>query len=84
MLAVGLGEEAVQFYLSQVTDGRIVVACINSPLNVTLSGDSTGISQVQVLLDADKGFAGSLPSKLHIIRTICSSWLMSTWKHCRI
>jgi len=63
MLAVGLGEDAIQSYLTQVTDGKIVVACINSPLNVTLSGDSAGISQVQALLEADKVFARRLAVK---------------------
>ena len=60
MLAVGLGEAAVQPYLDQVTDGEIVIACINSPSNVTLSGDSAGIAQVQRLLDDDKIFARKL------------------------
>lgn len=46
MLAIGLGEAAVQPYLERVTHGEVVVACINSPSNVTLSGDSAGIAQV--------------------------------------
>lgn len=63
MLAVGLGEAAVQPYLDQVTEGQIVVACINSPSNVTLSGDSAGIAQVKRLLDEEKVFARRLVVK---------------------
>jgi len=42
MLAAGLGEE-IKPYLERVTEGKIVVACVNSPMNVTLSGDTAGI-----------------------------------------
>jgi acyl transferase domain-containing protein len=59
MLAAGLGEE-IKPYLERVTEGKIVVACVNSPMNVTLSGDTAGILQVQQLLEADKIFARTL------------------------
>ncbi|KAG9239333.1 hypothetical protein BJ875DRAFT_491623 [Amylocarpus encephaloides] len=63
MLAVGLGEVAIKPYLDQVTDEQVIVACINSPLNVTLSGDLAAISQVEVLLQNDKIFARKLMVK---------------------
>lgn len=63
MLAVGLGKEAVQPYLDRLQSGQVVVACINSPLNVTLSGDAAGISQVQALLESDKIFVRRLMVK---------------------
>lgn len=51
MLAVGLGEaEASKFCLSLET-AEVKVACINSPLSTTLSGDEIGISQLQKTFD---------------------------------
>ncbi|KAL1634456.1 Type I Iterative PKS [Diplodia intermedia] len=56
MLAVGLGEEAVLPFVNQASKGDVVVACINSPSSVTLSGDTAAISEVQALLEAEKIF----------------------------
>ncbi|RAK95950.1 uncharacterized protein BO80DRAFT_244580 [Aspergillus ibericus CBS 121593] len=50
MLAVGLGEEAVQPYLASVTTGLLVVACANSPTSVTVSGDVTAVEELQATL----------------------------------
>ncbi|GFF43418.1 lovastatin nonaketide synthase [Aspergillus udagawae] len=63
MMAVGLGQDAIQPYLDKVTDGEVVVACINSPSNVTLSGDSAAITQVQEMLEGSKVFARRLNVK---------------------
>lgn len=52
MAAVGLSPEDVQAYLSDV-DG-VVVACENSPLNVTLSGDKAALETVIANIKADK------------------------------
>ncbi|KAI1489804.1 hypothetical protein F5X96DRAFT_639079 [Biscogniauxia mediterranea] len=47
MLAVALGEEDVQKYIDQVmVEPKPVVACINSPQSVTLSGSVEGIDEV--------------------------------------
>lgn len=58
MLAVGLGENDVQSYLDQISPdhGHVVVACINSPSSVTLSGDLSAIAEIKTLLDADNVF----------------------------
>jgi acyl transferase domain-containing protein/NADPH:quinone reductase-like Zn-dependent oxidoreductase len=56
MMAVGLGAEAVQAYLSGFED-KVVVACHNSPALVTLSGDADALDAVKGKLDADKVFA---------------------------
>ncbi|KAI0432409.1 putative polyketide synthase [Xylaria sp. FL1042] len=42
MAAVGLGAEEVQFYLDRLTEGngKAVIACVNSPQSVTISGDA--------------------------------------------
>ncbi|KAI1330639.1 hypothetical protein F5Y16DRAFT_339584 [Xylariaceae sp. FL0255] len=47
MLAVALGEEGVQPFIDQCTsDPKPVIACVNSPESVTLSGSSEGIDEV--------------------------------------
>ncbi len=56
MLAVGLGAEAVQPYLASF-EGRVVVACHNSPSLVTLSGDADALDAVKQKLDKDSIFA---------------------------
>ncbi|KAJ4859547.1 KR domain-containing protein [Trichoderma breve] len=63
MLAAGLGYEDAQALVDQVTDGDLVVACINSPSSVTLSGDISAISQAQALLEERKVFNRKLMVK---------------------
>ncbi|KAJ5715842.1 uncharacterized protein N7483_013023 [Penicillium malachiteum] len=65
MLAVGLGEDEVLPFIAQVPQGsgEAVVACINSPSSVTLSGDITAIAHIQDLLDAEKIFNRRLAVK---------------------
>ena len=64
MLAVGLPESKVGRYLSKVAlkfkHAGLVVACINSPKSVTLSGDEEQIDAVKDLLDEDSIFARKL------------------------
>ncbi|KAK5994046.1 Squalestatin tetraketide synthase [Cladobotryum mycophilum] len=55
MLAVGLSSIEVTKYLVPF-EGGVSIACINSPSNVTLSGDATAIRQVSAVLEADKVF----------------------------
>lgn len=56
MLAVGLGADAVEAYLHDM-NGKVVIACHNSPAGVTLSGDSGALELVKDRLDTDKVFA---------------------------
>lgn len=60
MLAAGISVAQVQPYLEKVTAGRVQVACSNSPESVTLSGDETGIDEIEKLLQADGLFARKL------------------------
>ncbi|KAL4862002.1 hypothetical protein BDV12DRAFT_203449 [Aspergillus spectabilis] len=53
MLAVNISESGVRSYLDKVTDGEAVVACINSPQSVTISGDTSAVAQVESLLQGD-------------------------------
>ncbi|KAI1842798.1 hypothetical protein JX266_010974 [Neoarthrinium moseri] len=56
MMAVGLGAEAVTPYL-QGFEGKIVIACHNSPAGVTLSGDADALEEVKAKLVNDGVFA---------------------------
>lgn len=60
MLAAGLSQESAEKYINEAVPGRVVVACINSPNSVTLSGDLEAIDQVASILDKDGVFARKL------------------------
>ena len=51
MLAVGLGENDVLPYLSQLKSGSAVVACTNSPSSTTVSGDEAAIAELTAILN---------------------------------
>ncbi|RAK74691.1 type I polyketide synthase [Aspergillus fijiensis CBS 313.89] len=53
MLAVNISEAGIRSYLDRVTQGEAVVACINSPTSVTVSGDTSAVAQVENLLQSD-------------------------------
>lgn len=50
MMSVGLSADEVQTHLDELNDPDIVVACINSPSNVTLSGPSTSLAKLETSL----------------------------------
>lgn len=60
MIAIGLSRNITMEYIQRLTSGKVVVACVNSPSNVTVSGDSTAIEELQTLLDAEGVFAKRL------------------------
>lgn len=60
MMAVGLSAEAAQAYVREVRAGAVVVACVNSPSSVTISGDATGIDELQQTLAAKGVFCRKL------------------------
>jgi len=53
MLAVGLGRDEVEPYMAPFK-GKLVIACANSPKNVTISGDRDAIAQLEKAL-VDQG-----------------------------
>ncbi|KAG8167882.1 hypothetical protein KVR01_003571 [Diaporthe batatas] len=61
MMSVGLGAEKAQAYLEQegVAD-RVSVACINSPFNVTISGQTDALDMVYQSLEKDELFVRRL------------------------
>ncbi|KAI0101308.1 putative polyketide synthase [Nemania sp. FL0031] len=61
MMSVNLPEQQVHSYLSEISlEGRIHIACVNSPLNVTLSGDEASIDTLKCHLEQDTIFARKL------------------------
>lgn len=61
MISVNINEADVDAYVNKLClSGTISVACINSPVNVTLSGDEVAIDELQVHLDANNIFARKL------------------------
>ncbi|KAI4608824.1 Type I Iterative PKS [Alternaria metachromatica] len=58
MMSVNLPESGVSGYLAKASlSGNIHVACVNSPFNVTLSGDEASIDTLKDRLDEDGIFA---------------------------
>ena len=61
MLSVGLSEEDAEKYLAKLTNSDIaVIACINSPSNVTISGDDLALTKIEGFLKMDDVFARRL------------------------
>lgn len=56
MLAVGLGAEDVEPFVNGY-EGKVVIACHNSPSGVTLSGDAEPLDEIKKALDAQSIFA---------------------------
>ncbi|PWY89876.1 polyketide synthase [Aspergillus heteromorphus CBS 117.55] len=60
MLAAGLSASEAQGYLDPLPAQSVVVACVNSPSSVTLSGDADQIDRLADRLQADGHFARKL------------------------
>ena len=61
MMSVGLSEEDAQKYLAKLAPSEVAtIACINSPSNVTVSGDSLALEKLEGLLKMGDIFARRL------------------------
>lgn len=61
MLALGVGIEETEVYLERLTgNDKAVVACINSPSSVTVSGDAAAVQKLEDMAKADALFARRL------------------------
>ena len=60
MLAAGISREEAAKYIADTANGRVVVACVNSPDSVTISGDLPAIDEVEARLTAEGIFARKL------------------------
>lgn len=57
MMAVALSQGNAETLISRLTLGKVVVACINSPESVTISGDEEAILELQKILVPEGIFA---------------------------
>ncbi|KAF7184331.1 hypothetical protein CNMCM7691_005083 [Aspergillus felis] len=53
MMAASISEAVAQTYIDRVTQGDAVVACINSPQSVTISGDFSAVAEMENMLKTD-------------------------------
>lgn len=60
MLAVGTDQQGVTSIIDQLQSSRVVVACVNSPNSITVSGDVNAIADLQKALEEKKIFARKL------------------------
>ncbi|KAI9052359.1 hypothetical protein LZ554_003709 [Drepanopeziza brunnea f. sp. 'monogermtubi'] len=60
MMAVGASREKAQEFTTKATTGTCLVACVNSPTSVTVSGDSQAVEEVRQLLQQEGIFARPL------------------------
>jgi acyl transferase domain-containing protein len=56
MLAVGIGPDTIEQYLLP-SDGKVQIACYNSPSSLTLSGTVSALEQLSIRLQNDGHFA---------------------------
>lgn len=60
MMAVGASESEAEDWISRLTRGDVVVACVNSPSSVTVSGDAVAINELETMLKKEGIFARKL------------------------
>ena len=60
MLAVGASEPQAQSWIDQLSCDDVVVACVNSPSSVTVSGGALGIAELEAMLKQKGVFARKL------------------------
>ena len=81
MIAVGLSQAETELLISELPAGRgrAVVACVNSPRSVTVSGDRTAVISLQSKLEARHIFVRRLGVNIayhsHHMDTIANSYL---------
>lgn len=60
MIAVGLGRDAAEAHAAGLKSGKVVIACVNSPSSVTISGDLPAIEELESLLEGEGVFVRRL------------------------
>ena len=60
MMAVGITPQDAAPLIAGLTQGKVGVACINSPSSITVSGDSPAIMELEEILKAKGAFARKL------------------------
>ncbi|KAL9074826.1 MAG: hypothetical protein Q9161_001964 [Pseudevernia consocians] len=85
MISVGLSVDDIEHYFDQVSlhfgSRGIIVGCINSPKNVTVTGDERQVDVLKSLLDKDRIFARKLQVNVAYhspqMGTIAADYLLS-------
>lgn len=60
MMAVGMTPKDATPFIAGLTQGKVTVACINSPSSITVSGDSPAVTELEEILKAKGVFARKL------------------------
>lgn len=60
MMAIGMSPEEVQPHLAKINSGKAVIACVNSPSSVTISGDTDAIEELTKSLRNNPAFSRRL------------------------
>ena len=80
-MSVGLGADEANEYLNRIVQGKAVIACINSPSSVTLSGDVCALDQLDEIFKAEGIFARRLKVEVayhsHHMRDVANTYLES-------
>ena len=81
MISVGLGANEAKRYIDNIAQGEAIVACINSPASVTLSGDVCALDQLDKALKAEGIFSRKLKVGVayhsHHMKAVASTYLDS-------
>ena len=81
MMSVGLGENEVNRYIDRTAQGKAIVACINSPDSVTVSGDAWALEKLDQNFKSEGIFARKLKVEVayhsHHMRAVANSYLES-------
>lgn len=86
MIAVGLSEAETEDIIAQIPEGRdkAVIACVNSPRSVTVSGDRTAVLDLQSMLEARQVFVRKLAVTTayhsHHMEVVANSYLAELQK----
>ncbi|KAL2128609.1 hypothetical protein VTI74DRAFT_8937 [Chaetomium olivicolor] len=87
MVAVGLSAKDSHKFLSRVSSGKVVLACENSPSSITVSGDVSGIEELETLLKHENIFARRLKVDAawhsHHMETVADAYYASMEKRVR-
>ena len=60
MLAVGVSKDEAENWICRYAGGEVVVACVNSPTSVTLSGSTSGVNDMEEMFKEAGVFARKL------------------------
>ena len=86
MIAVGLSETETETLITRLPEGRgkAVIACVNSPRSVTVSGDRKAILALQTMLEARQIFVRKLAVSTayhsHHMEVVANSYLIELQK----